>query len=398
MKVKFLTILFFIFAVVFFMNHVCAAGEGSNNTLNSSGVALSPPYVDFGRIGESTKSFTATIRNNIADADMEAKIENRGNDHITVSPNQFFLKKYETKKITITLKNDANLEIGPYDLSIYFVVTPKANTSIDANSTNSLRLVFIKQGLSVVSCNVGDISAVQVKPFTIIMGNFTDAYQEMDTVITIRSKKTEAIIDSYHYKVPMHPYPIMKYYGTVKLPLPTKPWDFGDYVFRMTAKDKSGNTLTYEKAFNVGIMKGELTRVETKNVHKGEQAEFKAVVKNIGNQSLPVTVKITVRDQADHIVYEQEQTDALSKETTKAFLFHWPTKFLAPGKYSIAYTVTMGNEEKQGILNFEIFPVSVFIIVIIVCSGIAILISVLFLCFLIRRCRKEKCNCHNSNC
>lgn len=327
---------------------------GGENSAENGGVSLSPAYVDLGIIKENPESFRVTVMNKGKAVRLKAKVDNADSAQITVSPDTFDLAENEQKIITVGLNNVDKLKIGVYDLSISYVSETVNQDSVTAFGTNSVRLVFRKEGLALATCNVKDISPVQTIPFHSILCNFYMESKAVDVGINIMKKDTGKLIWQQEDLITMESYPMTGYYGKIATPLLSEPWEYGDYIYCLTARQGENTLLEYQKEFNVGEQKGKLEAVTTRDVRKGEPAEFKARIKNIGTQTLPVTVQIYVKDKKNQPVYDSVKSDTLPIDNTKDFIFEWPTQYTKTGRYTIDYTVTMGSQQEAGTLEYKV--------------------------------------------
>jgi uncharacterized membrane protein len=132
-------------------------------------ISLSPAYLDLGSLDEDIISFQVSVRNEGKPVYLTAKIDNTQNTKIEISPNSFKLSENEQKEVTVTLYNDDTLKSGVYDMSIYFVSKQREKGVITAYGTNSLRLVFRKEGVALASCNVMNITSLWKEPFYCIL-------------------------------------------------------------------------------------------------------------------------------------------------------------------------------------------------------------------------------------
>lgn len=344
------------FMILFMISLLCVKDKYALGEEDSTigGVSLSPAYMDLGSLTEDTKSFTITVMNEGKEVHLKARIDNAENVKITASPNKFTLAEHERKDITVTIKNDDTLKIGVYDLSIALLSESGGEQSISAYGSNSLRLVFRKSGLALATCNVKDIPPIQEAPFYSILSNFYNKTKTVNVSIKISSKTSGNIVWEQSDKLKMKPYPNTGFYGEIDTPAPTQPWEYGNYIYKLSAKIKDDIVLEYQTEFNVGEMKGNLESVSTKNVKKGDLARFKAVIRNIGTQKLPTTVKIVVKDHKNNLIYNNTKSEILITKEVKEFLFEWPTKHSKVGKYSLEYNVTMGDQQETGTLNYEV--------------------------------------------
>lgn len=343
------------------------------------GVSLSPAYMDLGSMKEGTTSFTISVMNEGKSVHLKAKIDNAEGLNITIKPKAFTLGKKEKKKITVTLKNDGSMKTGAYDLSIAFLTTRKEHQSVIAYGTNSLRLVFQKEGLLLATCNVEDMGPEQKMPFYSILGNFYTGSKTAKVSIAIKNKKTGDTVLKQRENINMKPYPDSGFYGRIDTPALSKPWEYGDYIYRLTANIEGETVLVYTTEFNVGDRKGKLISVSTKNVQKGEPAGFEAVIKNIGTQKLPVSVHIEVKSEDNYTIYTDKKTNLLRKNAEGTVAFNWPTKYTKLGRYSIDYIVVMGDQTEQGTLYYEVtMPCWIIFLILGILTLVMILILILF--------------------
>lgn len=332
------------------VNYKYALGEKNSS---GKGVSLSPAYIDLGSITEKTQSFKITVMNEGKPVDLQARIDNKEKLKVTVKPEVFRLSKNERKDVTVTIYNNEALKTGAYDLSISFIRASGKERWITAYGTNSLRLVFRKEGIILAACNVKDIEPVQKSPFYSILCNFYKKSKKVNAMVEIKKKETGKTIWHQRDKITLKPYPVKGFYGEIKTPIPSKPWEYGDYIYNLVVRQKNNVILKYQKEFNVGEMLGKLEKVATRNVRKGEMAEFTAKVRNIGTQKLPVSVQIYVKDSKNHIIYNDIKSDILMrKNDVGKFNFKWSTKYTKIGKYAIDYTVNMGTQKEKGTLSY----------------------------------------------
>jgi hypothetical protein len=356
-------------------------------TSHNGGVSLSPAYLNLGSIKKGN-TFTVNVMNKGQAVRLKAKIDNAENVNITVTPDTFSLAKNEQKDVTITLKNDDTLKIGAYDLSISFLTETDGSKSITAYATNSLRLKFKKNGLALASCNVKDIPPIQETPFYSILSNFYSKRKEVTVNIDIKNKASGDTVWQQSETITMKPYPDTGFYGKVTTPLPESQWEYGDYLYCLTAQINNKTLLTYQASFNVGEMKGKLDSVTVKDVCKGHPAKFKAQVTNIGSQELPVTARIAVKDKKSNLIYENMKMEALIKSETKSIIFEWPTKYSKTGRYSVDYVITMGNQKEAGTLYYQVTIPDYIWFIIISC----IIIGIIILLIIILRYQKKHYN------
>ena len=363
-----------------------ALGEG-----NAAGgrISLSPSYINLGSITQETTSFTFNATNCGEDAQFTAVIDNQDGVPITLEPDSFFLKADEGVKITATISNNDLLKIGAYDISISFIPDgeKEEETSVDAQATNSLRLTFRKEGVIVASNNVKDIRPVQTQAFYSILCNFYSAKKTFDTSLNITRSASGEVVYHQEGQVTMEPYPWMSYYGHVDTPLPTDPWEYGDYVYNLVVQDQGAIVLNYSVPFNVGEMSGEILWVFTRDVQRGEPAVFETAIQNTGTQNLPVSVKIDVMDQSGNFVYEEEQQAALTKGELKEFSFTWPTNVTKAGRYSIDYVIKMADQVHTGTLYYAVYQN--YLVLFIVLAVLLLLVLLLLLLLIIRWLRRR---------
>ena len=356
-----------------------------------SRVSLSPAYVDLGVIKDTSKTVKIVVMNRGKAVKLKAKIDNGDGVPISIAPDILTLQKNEKKEITIKLSQLNKIKIGIYDLSISFIAQVENKDSVTAYGTNSLRLIFRKEGLVKATCNVKDIAPIQEVAFHSILCNFFVKSKKVDVSIDIKRKDTGEVIWQQKNQVTMNPYPTQEYYGRVDTPIPSTPWKYGDYIYHLKATQKNDTLLEYQKEFNVGEQKGKLLQVYAKDVNKGERVQFHAKVQNVGTQRLPVSVTLRVTDSKKNLIYEGVQSDELLIKTTKDFRFTWATKYAQLGKYTIDYTVHMGKQQENGTIYYKVHqPIWVWWTVV---SGI-LLLAVILSILIFRSCicsRRRNC-------
>ncbi|MDF2542358.1 MAG: hypothetical protein K0S47_2076 [Herbinix sp.] len=377
-----------LFMIVFMIGMLLVNDKSVQGEEDSTGVSLSPAYLDLGSITGETKSFALTVVNKGNTVSLKAKVDNADNIKVTVAPDEFTLSKNEQKEVVVTLHNDDTMKIGMYDLSFTFLTETDGKQSIKAYGTNASRVKFRMEGMALATCNVKDIAPLQKDPFHSILCNFYEKSKTVNVTIDITKKGSSELVWQQSDTITMESYPVTGYYGQIDTPLPSKPWEYGDYIYHLVAMEEDDILLTYQTEFNVGERKGELVSVSTRDVRKGEPAVFHSVIKNIGTQDLPVIVQIYVKDRRDNIIYEETKSDILFMDNVKEISFEWPTMNTKMGRYSIDYSILIGDQQETGILYYNVsMPFFVWWIII-VCILLIILVLILILVRIQRGFRK----------
>lgn len=341
-------------------------------------VSVSPSYIDLGNIENKEYSFDAKVTNNTAPSSFNVNIEGKGNEFISVTPKTFELKQGESKSIKIKLNNVEKIPIGPYDLSISFMINNSSGSWVSSTSSSAIRLKFNKPGITIASMNVFDVEKSSTANFNTIFANFTNKNETIDVVATITDKKTDTVVSEFKETISMNPYPSNGFYGTMKMPW-VADFEMGDYLFKVDSITSDGTTIHGEKSFVVGLIKGELLNVEVKNVHKGTPAKIIAQVKNIGNLKLPTTFDIVIKDNLGKDVFKSNKKLNISPQKEDTIIIDWPTDNVKTGDYTVEYTVAMGNDLISDTMNFKVLnPYIVYIILCIVFIVISLISYIIF--------------------
>lgn len=349
-----------------------------DNDTVANNIVASPALKDFGSIGNESRSFTAVVTNNDEASTFTAEAQGKGNDFISFEPSSFNLEKGESKEVTVKINNSEKLGVGPYDLSIIFKANNNEKEWISARTANSIRLRFIKEGISVASFNVTDVEKPNTTAFHIIFSNFTNSKQVMDTLVTILTKEDNRTIQQFKEPVNMNAYPSDGFYGTMKIAWPTENMEMGEYILRYNAISSDGTTLQGEKTFKIGVMKGNLTKVEVKDTRKGNDAQVIAHVENVGNLDLPVSFNVVIKDKSGNVVFEDKKQVTITTGSDEDMVINWETSTAEIGKYTAEYTVIMGKDTVTNTLSFKILIPYVDYVV---AFGILILIFVIIVIF-----------------
>lgn len=362
---------------------VSVMGEGDDA---GGGVSLSPPYMDLGTLDSENYTFNVIVYNKGDKADLNAVVDSAQNTAVKVEPSSFPLDRGERKTVKVTVSG-SQLEIGYYDLSVYFTISSSDNEFVRAYGTNSMRLIFRKEGLAMASCNVRDMAPEQKIPFYSILCSFLNRARSLDVSVEITDTETGRIVQTQQEEMVLQPYPEDGYYGRIETPPLQEPWEYGSYEYRLTARDDTGILLEYTKTFAVGEMRGELTGVYTKDVTQGESAVFNATIKNVGTIDLPVKIHIDVKNSQGDITYYDVQAKNIAVNSCETFHFIWSTEKTKPDIYTIYYTINMGTQILEGSACFRVMYN---IIPIIIISCIIIICIIIILCIKLHHYRITK--------
>lgn len=383
---KYIFIVFATLLCSFCFNPTVAFAQ--NNNIKQSGTGVKPAFIDLGNIENKITTFDVTVYNYDKTSSFTAKIEGKGREFIDISPSTFELEQGKNKDVKVKINDAEKLDIGPYDLSITFVPNNNSKEWVSAIPTSSLRLKFIKEGISSASLNVHDLEKSQNANFHIIFGNFIDKKVDLDVLATIINKKDNRTIAEFKEKLSMSPYPNSDFYGTMKIP-----WladvKMGDYIFKVDASTNDGVSIHEEKTFVVGLLKGKLVNVSIEDTKKGNPFKLVAKVKNIGNLKLPTTLNAVIKNSSGEKVFESKIEETISKGVESDLVIQWPTDKAKTGNYTVEYTVNMGNDSISDTVQFKVLNSSLFYIIIVLI--ILILISIILYIIL----RKKKFINHN---
>lgn len=338
--------------------------------------------MDLGYVDAKQYTTEISVVNMGGNCTISPKVNGKGSEFITVFPSTFKLLKGETKKIKVTI-DCTSIKIGNYDLSILF--TPEntyqnSNIMAKAQEGTSFRLKFIRPGIVTASFNVVDVEKNENALFHIIYANLLPKKGSLNSNIKIIYADANEVVAEFNEKVKMNPYPNSGFYGTIKFPFETKDVKMGKYIVKVNSVTPDGISLYDEKAFNVGFLKGELIGVSTKDVHKGQTAQFIAIVKNIGNLDLKTSFKVVVKNEKGKKFFSDKSSMVLPPGIEQKLIVELETAKLDSGSYTAEYEVIYGNESSTGNLFFKILPNLDFTIIIVVSL---LLIIILFLSILL---------------
>jgi hypothetical protein len=355
--------MFFIIGIIFFafcFTPISALSK-SNKPID---ISVNPSFVDLGDIENRDYSFNAKVTNSSNSSSFNVYIEGKGKEFINVTPENFELKKGESKTIKIKLNNIDQIPIGPYDLSISFSKNNNSDGWVSSISSNSIRLKFNKPGISIASTSVFDVEKSSSVDFNTIFANFTDKKENMDIIATITDKENK-VISEFKEKISMNSYPNKGFYGTIKMPWKAN-FEMGSYLFKIDGTTSDGTIIHGEKSFLIGLLKGELIRVEVEDVHKDNPVKAIARIKNVGNLKLPTSFEIVIKNKLGKEIFKSKKALNISPEKEDKISIEWPTDNVKTGEYILEYSVVMGNElvteqTTFKVLNSYVIYISLFI-------------------------------------
>ncbi|MDS0524830.1 hypothetical protein NNC19_03995 [Clostridium sp. SHJSY1] len=377
------TLTFFIIFNSFYLISVNAIDNKPNNTI------VRPVYANLGRITDNSINTMATVTNDGEASTFTANAEGNGSGFISFEPESFDLGKGESKQVKININNSDKLLPSPYDVTITFsrkIENRNDNGAVVYTSTsNSLRLQFVKEGFNVVSFLVSDINKLNVGAFHIILANYTEKEEELNTNISIISKEDNKEVANFNENLKTQTYPSNNYMGIMKFNWDTKNVAMGNYVAKYKAVKSDGKVVIQgEKDFSVGEMKGELESVIVKDTFQGKPAKILAKVKSTGNLDLPVIFDISIKNSNGEEVFKDEKQDSLKEGEEKTLESQWDTINAKVGEYTVDYTVKMGDQTQSDTIHFKVL--GSYLLHIIIVS----IIIILFILFVILAKRKKK--------
>lgn len=371
---------------LFFTSFLMISAKAIDDTVNTNNILVKPAFLDLGSMGNEPQSFTATVSNNYESTTFTANVEGKGKEFISFDPESFTLEKGESKQVKVQINNSDKLGVGPYDFSIIFTTGNNTTGWVSTKTSNSLRLKFIKEGIALASLNVTDIHKPERSTFHVIFGNFTITNKVLNTTVTILSKEDNRVVANFNENITMNPYPSDGFYGTMKIAWDTKAASMGDYILEYNSIDSDGIVLQGNKDFMVGEFKGKLLKTEVKDTFKGTPVKLLTQVNNIGNLKLPTTFSIIIKNNLGEKVFEDKKQVTIPVGSEDTIVIEWPTDETALGKYTVEYSVEMGNDIVSDTLDFKILsPYTRYIVATIV----FILVLIIFIVFK-RRTNKKR--------
>jgi len=227
---------------------------------------------------------------------------------------------------------------------------------------------FSEPLILIASINVFDVEKSSSVDFNTIFANFTEKEETIDIIATITDKNNE-IISEFKEKISMNSYPNNGFYGTIKIPWKAN-FEMGSYLFKIDGTTSDRTIIHGEKSFLIGLLKGELIKVEVKDVHKGTPVKAIATIKNIGNLKLPASFDIVIKNKLGEDVFKSKKELIISSQKEDQIAIEWPTDNVKAGEYTLEYNTVIGNEllsEKMSfkVLNSNIIYISLLIIILI---------------------------------
>ncbi|HEY9060811.1 MAG TPA: hypothetical protein VIO64_09970 [Pseudobacteroides sp.] len=357
-------------------------------------IAIRPAIVDLGAVDAKQYTTEINVVNMGSTCTISPKVEGKGSECITVFPSTFKLLKGETKNIKVII-DSTSIKIGAYDLSILFISDnpdEDPNGLAKAKGETSFRLKFSKPGIAIASFNVVDVEKPKNALFYIIYANFLHSKSYVNSNIKIISLETNEVVAEFNEKVSMNPYPQAGFYGTLKIPFTTEDVEMGKYFVKVDSISPDGKRLNAEKAFKVGLLRGELISVNVEDVYKGQMAHFKAEVKNTGNLDLNTSLKVIVKNEKGQKIFPDKCSMILPPGIEQNLIVKLETDKLDSGLYTAEYEVKYGNKFSTGNLVFNILPNSNFLIIIVVSLlNAIILFLIIFLYFVKIKNRNKLC-------